>query len=807
MDDPNLALEDGYLSYDEQPAHSVYLGSFSIMSNTLSEHDFSQSGLIGPVNDVSHSTAQAFAEWYTEQQHDSEYVYRLPTEQEWEYARKMTSISFGQREHIVDWHGVYPNPPSPSDEASPSSYAGPSTGILKVVRDGSSRSPTTRHSLPLNATNAAYGPVVPPTTFRLVRAKRSAAGVATSNHSHSTGSLSQVGIIPDGVVSVGTTNVDISKLGPPETEPLFDVRMVLPVPPDSETEGTASLAGLDPATMYHSHSPGLEVMKNGDVLAVWFSSPAGHGELGNEYSINTRMVQARLRHGSDRWDVPSLFYDWKYANDQSALLWTEWGSSPAGDKDRTWFWGGGGNLHFKVAVSDDSGGTWSMHVPNITNQVGPTALASQPITTAFRIPAGVVDRRHIGSENSTGNDHNGHTDVGKAVLGYEFDSALYMGVDSAGSSSGLWKSSDNGLSWQDTHGRSVGRHTTYFTSPSSGTKASTIMAFGGKNSNIDGYMPFTSSIDGGATFVKGQKLPFPALATNQRPCVHRLNSGNLVFVGDFQTKGDGKQPAGFSPKVGETSGVYAAISRDNGTSWKIRPLPIGLPHEEDRKNFGTLGYSTVRQGKNGVIHILSTMTHPCLHYRINEAWLWAEDKERKGKGGHTKGALLPAERTQQPFTAKSRTASGGTATWSYSAGGTQGYKLEGNFVTYYPQKSSNGSPVVEYKAAYAAGIRELEELYDSNGHLLWRWVHGNAASGNVSNFTKYDTQGNVHVHSSWNNRPVARDAHLIQSNPTGFHFVGLEAEGSACKYDSNGTVTTQTYFSRGVVSDQGKAKC
>ena len=38
--------------------------------------------------------------------------------------------------------------------------------------------------------------------------------------------------------------------------PLFDVRMVLPVPPDSETEGTASLAGLDPATMYHSHSPG-----------------------------------------------------------------------------------------------------------------------------------------------------------------------------------------------------------------------------------------------------------------------------------------------------------------------------------------------------------------------------------------------------------------------------------------------------------------------------------------------------------------------------------------------------------------------
>jgi hypothetical protein len=771
MDDPNLAMEDGFLSYDEQPSHSVHLGPFSIMSDTLSEHDFSQSGLIGPVGDVSHSTAQAFAEWYTEQQHDGAYVYRLPTEQEWEYVRKMKlakveqikSISFGQREHIMDWHGVYPNPPSPSSEASPSSYAGPSTGILKVVRDGSGKSPTTRHSLPPNATHAAFGPVVPPTTFRLVRAKRPAEGAATNSHSHSTGSLSQVGIIPNGVVSVvkaGTSatenamtpaaDVDISKLGPPENVPLFDVRMVLPVPPDSETEGTASLAGLDPATMYHSHSPGLEVMKNGDVLAIWFSSAAGHGELGNEYSINTRMVQARLRHGADRWDMPSLFYDWKYNNDQSALLWTEWGTSPAGDNDRTWFWGGGGNLRFKVAVSDNSGGTWAIHVPNITNQVGPTALASQPITTAFRMPAGAEDTSRTSSESSTGNDNNGRTAAGKAAPGSASDGGLYMGVDSAGSSSGLWKSLDNGASWEDTHGRSVGRHTSYFTIPSStnSTSSSTssaktstpsmarIMAFGGKNSNIDGYMPFTSSIDGGATFAKGQKLPFPALATNQRPCVHRLNSGNLVFVGDFQTKGAGAQPAGFSPKVGDTSGVYAAISRDNGTSWKISPLPIGLPHEEDRKNFGTLGYSTVRQGANGVIHILSTMTHPCLHYRINEAWLLARDEERKG--GHIKGSSsvqggssikgsssvpLPAERTQQSFAAQSITASGGTASWSYSVGGTQGYALEGNFVTYYPQKSSNVSLVVEYKATYAAGVRELEELYDSHGRLLWRWVH------------------------------------------------------------------------------------
>ena len=242
-------------------------------------------------------------------------------------------------------------------------------------------------------------------------------------------------------------------------------------------------------------------------------------------------------------------------------------------------------------------------------------MASQPITTVLRGP----------------------------------DGALFVGVDSAKATSGLWKSTDDGLSWADTHGRTVGRHTTFFTaathtdtrsvitnhtsgntdnsSPHAGAGAGadagahmpTIFAFGGKNSDIDGYMPYTFSKDGGATFAPGAKLPFPALGGNQRPCVHRLLSGNLVFIGDLQVKGSGKQPSGW--KGG--TGVYAALSRDDGATWKIRPLPISLPHELDQLSFGTLGYSTVRQGPNGVIHILSTMTHPCLHYEINEAWILA----------------------------------------------------------------------------------------------------------------------------------------------------------------------------------------
>ena len=61
--------------------------------------------------------------------------------------------------------------------------------------------------------------------------------------------------------------MDVAKLGPDAQRPLFSVRMAMPIPPDSETDGTASLAGLDPATLFHNHSPGLEVLPNGDVLA------------------------------------------------------------------------------------------------------------------------------------------------------------------------------------------------------------------------------------------------------------------------------------------------------------------------------------------------------------------------------------------------------------------------------------------------------------------------------------------------------------------------------------------------------------
>lgn len=128
MDDPNLTLEADYLSYDEQPPHRVSINSFSMMTQTVSEEDWAKSGLSGNPGDSSHAQAIAFAAWYTSAQDDGA-TYRLPTEQEWEYVRRLanqTTFIFGPREHMHDWHGVYPNPPTSAP------YGGPSVGILKA---------------------------------------------------------------------------------------------------------------------------------------------------------------------------------------------------------------------------------------------------------------------------------------------------------------------------------------------------------------------------------------------------------------------------------------------------------------------------------------------------------------------------------------------------------------------------------------------------------------------------------------------------------------------------------------------------
>jgi len=256
------------------------------------------------------------------------------------------------------------------------------------------------------------------------------------------------------------------------------------------------------------------------------------------------------------------------------------------------------------------------------------------------------------------------------------------------------------------------------------------------------------------------------------------------------------QPKNFSPKVGSSSGVYAALSKDDGANWKIKPLPMGLPHETDLKNFSTLGYSTVRQGPNGVIHILSTMTHPCLHYEINEAWI-----ESSADSDNTDSHSAPREQQKQKQQARASTASGGTATWGYIVDLVYGYALHGTFTTTHPNSSA-----LEYNATYNAGMRLSESYHNTKGRLVWRWTHQPASNSSRSMLERFDDAGQLRVRSEFDNNAVPRDWHLIQSNPVGHRLKGLTAHGSACLWAKDGSVVA-TSFNQGMVNPGAAASC
>ncbi|MBI3117062.1 MAG: hypothetical protein HYZ00_00135, partial [Candidatus Hydrogenedentes bacterium] len=71
---------------------------------------------------------------------------------------------------------------------------------------------------------------------------------------------------------------------------------------------------------------------------------------------------------------------------------------------------------------------------------------------------------------------------------------------------------------------------------------------------------------------------------------------------------------------------------------RIKRLTLATRHEKhsfpEREGwFGpkhdnaTLGYAVAVQGPNEVIHLLTSMNHPNLHFALNEAWILSDIEE------------------------------------------------------------------------------------------------------------------------------------------------------------------------------------
>jgi hypothetical protein len=353
---------------------------------------------------------------------------------------------------------------------------------------------------------------------------------------------------------------------------------------------------------------------------------------------------------------------------------------------------------FRILRSEDNGVSWSTAEPaRLKGIVG--GYSPQSVATMFSTPGG----------------------------------DLFLPTDGLKMSL-LWKSTDGGQSWQDTRGRTGTRHTV-FAPLSDGS----ILAAGGKNGHDErGYQPRSVSRDEGASWDPIEAL-FPWVTTNQRNSLVRLESGRLFFAGDFQKNLDGWKPEGV-----HQHGAFVALSEDEGKTWHVKALEEATRHEhaaepEEMQEYtspwhtwNTLGYSVAAQGPNGLIHLITSMTHPNMHYEMNEAWILSD----------AQAVVLPAFTISEVQSFERFHENGQlAASWQMALSADGRVALHGRAQYFF----EDGNP--EYEVNYELGRKTgTEVLWSAGGHK--RWVKEYCADGSM-HWTRYWPDGKKKHESTW----------------------------------------------------------
>jgi hypothetical protein len=420
--------------------------------------------------------------------------------------------------------------------------------------------------------------------------------------------------------------------------------------------------GLAPGLGSAYHNSAVQVCANGDVIAAYYNTPKEENEPAQS------ILSMRLRYGAEDWDFPEPWPDFADVADAAPVFWND-------GRGKLWmFWGSPrllGGPPFQFMTSMDSGATWSaVQFPKLEGVIG--KFTPQPINSVVR----------------------------------GLDGTIFLPVDGSGGSSVLFASHDDGRTWVDTGGRTGGRHTTLVLG-----KDGSLIGFGGKNTNIDGFMPKSISRDGGKTYEKS-KLPFQPLGSGQRPSAIRLASGRIFFVADrFDRKGDG--PKG--------KGAFVALSEDEGATWKTRVLPDVVT---------TVGYTTATQGPNGIIHVVTSKNSPDLHIELNEAWVL------EGGAETVQSSELHDVREYRENFANGKV----KGTWSGGISADNRFLLDGEQVFYYQDGHK------QWAANFRAGRRVgAETWWNLDGSMRWERSY----SGDGWTWKIFDAGGGVKAESRW----------------------------------------------------------
>ena len=595
--------------FDEYPAHTVrigkafYLGAYEVTNAQYEQFDprhralRGKGGLSKGDNDavvfVNWNEAARFCAWLSKKEG---LPYRLPTEAEWEFAaRAGTTTHYSTGDHL---------PPAFLKNATVSLYP-PREPIATVVGETPANAwgLYDMHGNVEEWVHDWYGPYeAGAQTDPVGRASgdfRVTRGGSHSTEAYFLRSENRMGTLPEDKHGLIGFRVVLGAM--PKTKPLAatapplnqrDVKQAVPrdithgpdpnqpyfhgprryvkIPPDS----------YGPMFSTHNHDPAIVACPNGDLLAIWYTCVQ---EPGRELGV----LAARLRYGHEEWDDASPFWDAPDRNDHAPAMWVD-------EKGTLYHFSGlsaaatyRANLALVMRTSKDDGATWSR-----ASLIGPEhEERHMPAQSVFRAASGEIVLTSDANPGST------------VVL-----------------------SRDNGKTWADAGGKIAGIHAGVVQ-----LRDGRLMALG-RGDEIGGFMPRSLSSDMGKTWTYSA-TPLQAIRSMQRAVLMRLREGPLLVVSfsGAQTQ-PGKQDLMLKDASGKerpVSGIYAALSLDEGETWATRRLisDDGPPREfetTDRRIFTMSassaepwGYMAICQAANGVIHLITSKNH----YAFNLAWL------------------------------------------------------------------------------------------------------------------------------------------------------------------------------------------
>lgn len=606
-------------TYDEAPTHKVVISRPFRMSVTeitnaqYEQFDPAHRALRGKqgfstgddeaVVFVDWHQANAFCQWLSR---ENGRTYRLPTEAEWEYACRAGSYmaySTGDRlpkealknqeehhsfitvdltvgrgkpnalglfdmhgnveEWCSDWYGPY----VADTQTDPVGYA---DGLYKVARGGS-------HSTPVEYLRSSTRMAMIPEDRHFLTGFRVVEAPAPATHP----------LI--GKTTATRVKQNTKRWTDCNTQAIFREPTKYVIAP------RVSAIPMFP----HNHCPAITGCKNGDLIAVWFSTVS---EFGREMAI----WHSRLRNGADEWDEAALFCKVPGRNMTGSSLWCD------PDSGKLYFLNGveaGGwwrNLAMLTRTSDDNGATWSR-----------PRIAAPEHEQGHQVIAGMIRSREGWLINTC--DAGPDNDEGSVIQ----------------------ISKDNGESWSSpcgekpdefkagaTGGLIAGIHACMVQCDDG-----SLMAFGRGNdvTNTEGRRRMTQSIsrDMGKTWHYSASL-FPPVSGGQRSTMIRLKEGPIVLISFTHHPLRPPKDADRMLIDGKIkSGMFAAVSYDDGKTWpitklisdgKYRFMDGGAwtgPFEMDSDRSEPRGYLTMTQTPDGMIHLLSSKNH----YRFNLKWL------------------------------------------------------------------------------------------------------------------------------------------------------------------------------------------